>query len=84
MRLLTLLPLAMLLACTLQRMTPAEVLMGATYVAAQALGLEQEIGSLEVGKSADFVMIDAPTVNDWIFHFRANAAYKTVVKGHVL
>jgi imidazolonepropionase len=78
------LPLAMLLACTMQRMTPAEVLMGATHIAACALGMGDKVGSLEVGKSADFVMIDAPTVNDWLYHFRPNAAYKTVIKGDVL
>ncbi len=40
------LPLAMTLACTLQRMTPAEALKGATIVAARSVGLEQETGSL--------------------------------------
>ncbi len=75
------LPLAMMLACTMQRMTPAEVLKGSTMYAAKALGLEQTIGSLEPGKAADFAVIDAPDVNHWLYHFRPNACVGTVIQG---
>ncbi len=75
------LPLALTLACTMQRMTPAEALKGATCYAARAVGLEDRIGSLEVGKQADFVVIDAPDVNHWLYHFRPNAAVATYVRG---
>jgi imidazolonepropionase len=75
------LPLALTLACTLQRMTPAEALKGATSVAAKAVGLEASVGSLEAGKSADFAIIDAPDVNHWIYHFRPNACVMTVIGG---
>jgi imidazolonepropionase len=75
------LPMAMLLACTLQRMTPAEVLKGCTLYAAQALGLDGRFGSLEVGKAADFAVIDAPDVNHWLYHFRPNACVATVING---
>ncbi|MDX1530455.1 MAG: imidazolonepropionase [Rhodothermales bacterium] len=78
------LPLAMLLACTLQRMTPAEALKGATLVAAQALDLDAEIGSLEPGKRADFAVIDAPDVNHWLYHFRPNACVRTVIGGETV
>ena len=44
------LPFALTLACTLQRMTPAEALKGATSIAARAVGLEARIGSLEAGQ----------------------------------
>ena len=64
------LPLAMTLACLTQRMTPAEVLDGATLVAARAIGLESEIGSIEVGKSADFALLDTPSVDQWLYCVR--------------
>jgi len=78
------LPLAMTLACTLQRMTPAESLKGATYFAAKALGLERRVGSLERGKAADFVVINAPDVENWLYHFRPNACRLTAIGGQVV
>jgi imidazolonepropionase len=78
------LPLALTLACTLQRMTPAEALKGATCIAARALGLETRVGSLEPGKQADFAVIDASEVNQWLYHFRANASRLIVLRGEVV
>jgi imidazolonepropionase len=75
------LPLALTLACTLQRMSPAESLKGATVYAARALGLEASVGSLEPGKRADFVLIDAPDVNHWLYHFRPSASVMTAIGG---
>ncbi len=75
------LPLVLMLACTLQRMTPAESLKGATVYAARAVGLERSLGSLEPGKAADFALIDAPDVNHWLYHFRPNACLMTTVGG---
>ena len=49
--------LALNMACTLFGLTPAEALRGATRHAARALGLHNEIGTLEVGKRADFVPV---------------------------
>ncbi len=50
--------LAMNMACTLWRLTPREALAGCTVHAARALGLQDDIGSLEVGKRADFALWD--------------------------
>jgi imidazolonepropionase len=78
------LPLALFLACTLQRMTPAEALKGATLYAARALGLEDRVGSLERGKAADFAVLDTESVNHWLYHFRANACVLTVCGGAII
>jgi imidazolonepropionase len=47
---------AMNLACSQFRLTPEEALAGATRVAAQALGLAAETGTLEAGKLADLAV----------------------------
>jgi imidazolonepropionase-like amidohydrolase len=45
-------------------LTPAEVIVAATYNGARVLRLENEIGSVEVGKLADFVLLRSdPTVD---------------------
>ena len=75
------LPLAMTLACVNQQMTPQEVLMGATTVAARAIAAEQRIGSLLPGYDADITIIDAPSVNHWLYHFRANACCGVIKSG---
>ena len=45
--------LAINMACTLFGLTPEEALTGMTLNAARALGLEEEIGTIATGKSAD-------------------------------
>jgi imidazolonepropionase len=52
-------PVVMSLACTQMKMTPAEALTAATINAAWSLNLAAQVGSLEHGKSADFVIHEA-------------------------
>lgn len=75
------LPFAMFLACTMQRMTPSEVLKGATIYAARALAIDRLAGSLEPGKAADFAVLDAADVNQWLYHVRPNACLQTWMAG---
>lgn len=75
------LPLAMLQACLYQAMTPQEVLRGATSTAARAVARDDRIGSLTPGYQADIAIIDAPDLNQWMYHFRANACVGVVKKG---
>jgi imidazolonepropionase len=65
---LTSLLLTMNMACTLFRLTPQEALAGVTRNAARALGLQSSIGTLEVGKRADFAL--------WQIERPAELAYK--------
>jgi imidazolonepropionase len=55
---LTSILLAMNMACTLWRLTPQEALAGCTVNAARALGRQADIGTIEVGKRADFALWD--------------------------
>ncbi len=75
------LPFALTLACVMQRMTPAQALKGATLIAARAIGREADVGSLEPGKLANFALIDAESVNQWIYHLRGNAVSDVFVRG---
>jgi imidazolonepropionase len=78
------LPFALTLACTLNRMTPAQALRGATIVAARAIGVQNTVGSLEPGKWADFVLLNAESVEHWLYHLRPNAAVGTFFAGRRL
>jgi imidazolonepropionase len=75
------LPLAMTLACVNQRMTPQEVLMATTTVAAKAISAETKIGSLLPGFNADISIFDAGSLNQWLYHFRANACQAVIKSG---
>ncbi|HCB32103.1 MAG TPA: imidazolonepropionase, partial [Deltaproteobacteria bacterium] len=59
---LTSILLCMNMSCTLFRMTPEEALCGVTIVAAQALGIGDEVGTIEVGKKAELAVwnVDQP------------------------
>ena len=73
------LPLAMTAACLNLRMTPDEVLAAVTINAALALGLDEEIGSLEAGKQADLVIWVVPTSRQ-IPYWPAADLVRTVIK----
>jgi imidazolonepropionase len=61
--------MVMSLACTQMKMTPAEALTAATINAACSLDLQHEVGSLETGKKADFVVHDAQDYREIAYFF---------------
>ncbi|HYK05087.1 MAG TPA: imidazolonepropionase [Thermoanaerobaculia bacterium] len=54
------------------KMTVEESLTAATLNGAYSLRLAQETGSIEVGKRADFVLLDAPSYLHLVYHFGVN------------
>lgn len=52
-------PMVMNLACVTLRLTMPEALIGATLNAAAALGKSDRFGSIEIGKVADFIIVNA-------------------------
>lgn len=62
----------MQLATLQMKMTVEESLTAATLNGAYSLGLARETGSIEVGKRADIVLIDAPNYLHLVYHFGVN------------
>ncbi len=54
------------------KMTPEEVLTATTINGAYNLGLSHKIGSLEKGKKADIILMDAPNLEYIYYHFGVN------------
>jgi imidazolonepropionase len=75
--------LAMNMACTLWRLTPREALAGCTVNAARALGREGQVGTLEVGKRADFALWDIARPADLAYAIGFNPC-RGVVNGGIL
>ncbi len=67
------------LACFNMGLTPAQALTAATFNSACAIDMQDEVGSLEIGKKADCVILDAPNYRFLPYHFGVNLA-KTVIK----
>lgn len=64
--------MVMQLATLRLKMTVEESLTAATLNGAHSLRMAKEIGSIETGKRADFVLIDAPDYLHLVYHFGVN------------
>lgn len=64
--------IVMQLATLQMKMTVEESLTAATLNGAHSLRLAEETGSIEVGKRADFVLLDAPSYLHLVYHFGVN------------
>jgi imidazolonepropionase len=74
-------PVVMSLACTQMKMTPAEAVTAATVNAACSLNRGGEIGSLEPGKIADFVVHDAEDYRELAYFFGGHRAHAVFAAG---
>ncbi len=71
-------------ACLDSGLTVEETLTGCTLNAAASLGLSDRVGSLEPGKSADVIVLDAPDDRHLVYHWGVNLVSQVVREGRVL
>ncbi|MCL4538990.1 MAG: imidazolonepropionase [Bacteroidetes bacterium] len=74
----------MWLAVSLNQMTVEEALNAATINAAAAVGLSDRLGSIEVGKQADMIILNAEDYSYLPYHFTENIIANVVKNGTVL
>lgn len=74
-------PMILSLACTQMKMTPGEAITAATINAAYSLGRGDEIGSLEKGKRADFVIHDASDYRELAYFFGIEHPWQVYANG---
>lgn len=80
---LTSLLLTMNMGATLFRMTVDECIAGVTREAARALGILDQTGTLEVGKSADLAIWDVERPAELVYRIGFNPLWKRVFKGQI-
>lgn len=68
------------LACRMMKLTPAQAIAAATINAAAAVGLAERVGSLEVGKAGDLILLDTPDYRHLGYRFGTNLVSQ-VIKG---
>jgi len=66
------------------RMTPEEVISAVTINPAYSIGMGSDIGSLDPGKQADLIVVDAPNYRKLIFEFGMPRISSVVVGGNVV
>jgi imidazolonepropionase len=83
-------PMVMQLATLQMKMTVEESIAAATLNGAHSLRMAHETGSIEVGKRADLVLLDAPSYLHLVYHFGVNlvrdvlAGGRFVVRGGIV
>ena len=78
------LSLMMTMGCTLFKMIPKEVIQATTIHAASSMGRENEIGSLDVGKKADVLVLDIPNYRYLPYHFGVDHVDIVIKKGRIV
>ena len=71
------------LACRAMEMTSAEAISAATINGAHAMRRAASIGSIEVGKSADVLILGLPDYRELPYHLGVNLANVVIIQGSV-
>lgn len=77
-------PLMLSLGALYMGMSPEEALTAVTLNSAAALERSERIGTIEEGKDADLILIDAPSYRFLTYHFGMNLVTTTIKKGKIV
>lgn len=77
-------PLLLSLAVMYMGMSPEEAISALTINAAAAVNREDKIGSIEKGKQADLIMIDAESYDHLFYNFGVNLVQKVFKNGRLV
>lgn len=72
------------LGCLQMKMTPEETLTASTINAAYACGVGERVGSIEVGKFADIVIMDCDNHRQIPYHFGVNHVNTVIKRGKIV
>lgn len=71
-------------ACLKLKMLPLEALASATINSAYACGIADKVGSFDIGKQADILIIDAPNHQYIPYHYGINPVETVIKKGKIV
>ncbi len=77
-------PMVMAIATRYQRLTPAEALNASTINAAYAVGLGEEVGSLQPGKRADMLVLSTHDYRHLAYAFGQNLVERVIKEGKMV
>jgi imidazolonepropionase len=72
------------LACYNMKLLPAEAITAATINAAHAINRASTVGSVEINKQADIIMLDVPNYHHIPYHFGINHVKTVIKKGEIV
>ncbi|MDL2276960.1 imidazolonepropionase [Parabacteroides sp. OttesenSCG-928-G07] len=77
-------PLLIALACIKMNLTPEEAVTALTINGAAALGRAEQIGSIDIGKQADLLILQYPSYKFLPYHFGMNIVETVVKRGQII
>lgn len=77
-------PFIFSLSVVCMQLSVAEALVASTLNAAYAIGMEQQVGSLDIGKFADFVLLDSETPAILAYHTGVSSVRKVYKRGEIV
>ena len=77
-------PMTMAIACRYQKLLPAEAMNAATINAAHSISRGTEVGSIEVDKVADMIIVDVSDYRQLAYEFGASRIAAVIKRGQIV